>query len=178
MCRPEVPFNTLRAAAELPAELRKQSQKKTTRKEKNHLSSQRPTSKDQESRSEPLSDYIILIRNTVWQQDFSTPEIEKALDEFSAWVEKLGKDGRVKVAVPLVHQGKLLEGKDIIVDGPFVESKEVIAGLVIFQAESFEAATEIASTATCLNYGQTLELRPIATEEPERETLRARASVR
>jgi hypothetical protein len=118
------------------------------------------------------SEYLLLIRNTAWQKDFSADEIEKVLTEFSAWVTRLKDEGTIKVAVPLVHQGKLFEGKDVIVDGPFIESKEAIAGLIIFEVENFEAAVELANSATCLKYGQTLELRPIATEEPERTALR------
>ena len=137
------------------------------------MSSQKPKIADAE---DPLggtaSEYLLLIRNTAWQKDFSAAEIEKVLDEFSAWVTRLKDAGTIKVAVPLVHRGKLFEGKDMIVDGPFIESKEAIAGLIIFEAESFEAAVELAKGATCLKFGQTLELRPIATEEPERSATR------
>ena len=119
------------------------------------------------------SEYLLLIRNTAWQKDFSAAEIEKVLEEFSAWVTRFKNDGTIKVAVPLVHHGKLFDSKDVIVDGPFIESKEAIAGLIIFEAENFETAVELANSATCLKYGQTLELRPIATEEPERTALRA-----
>jgi hypothetical protein len=118
------------------------------------------------------SDYVLLIRNTAWQKDFSASDIEKVLNEFSAWVESHKQKGKIKVAVPLAHTGKLFEGQNIIVDGPFIETKEAIAGLIIFQAESREEAIEFANSATCLKFGQTLELRPIATEEPERSALR------
>jgi hypothetical protein len=128
----------------------------------------RKTSTSKALAQDMASEYLLLIRNTAWQKDFSDAEIEKILDEFSAWVTRLKEAGTIKVAVPLVHRGKLFEGKDVIVDGPFIESKEAIAGLIIFDAESFEAAVELANSATCLKYGQTLELRPIATEEPER----------
>jgi hypothetical protein len=137
------------------------------------LSSQKPKSADPKTPSgSTASEYLLLIRNTAWQKDFSAAEIEKILDEFSAWVTRLKDAGTIKVAVPLVHRGKLFQGKDVIVDGPFIESKEAIAGLIIFDAESFEAAVELANSATCLKYGQILELRPIATEEPERSALR------
>ena len=126
----------------------------------------------QEPPQNMASEYLLLIRNTAWQKDFSADEIEKVLTEFSAWVTRLKDEGTIKVAVPLVHRGKLFEAKDVLVDGPFIESKEAIAGLIIFEAESFEAAVELANSATCLKYGQTLELRPIATEEPERTALR------
>jgi len=138
------------------------------------LSSEKSKTPDPKAPSAGVaSQYLLLIRNTAWQKDFSATEIEKVLEEFSAWVTRLKNEGTVKVAVPLVHRGKLFEGKDVIVDGPFIESKEAIAGLIIFEAENFEAAVELANSATCLKYGQTLELRPIATEEPERTALRA-----
>ena len=129
-------------------------------------------SNDQETPQDMASEYLLLIRNTAWQKDFSAAEIEKVLTEFSAWVTRLKDEGTIKVAVPLVHRGKLFEGKDVMIDGPFIESKEAIAGLIIFEVENFEAAVELANSATCLKYGQTLELRPIATEEPERTALR------
>jgi hypothetical protein len=118
------------------------------------------------------SDYVLLIRNTAWQKDFSAEDIEKVLNEFSAWVESHKKKGKIKVAVPLAHTGKLFEGQNTIVDGPFIEAKEAIAGLIIFQSDSLEEAIEFANSATCLKFGQTLELRPIATEEPERSASR------
>jgi hypothetical protein len=138
------------------------------------VSSKKPAAKpdDQEPTQDMTSEYLLLIRNTAWQKDFSAAEIEKILSEFSAWVTRLKDEGTIKVAVPLVHKGKLFDGKDVMVDGPFIESKEAIAGLIIFEAESFEAAVELANSATCLKYGQKLELRPIATEEPERTALR------
>lgn len=135
------------------------------------MSSQQPKTSKAPAQ-DMASEYLLLIRNTAWQKDFSDAEIEKILDEFSAWVTRLKEAGTIKVAVPLVHRGKLFEGKDVIVDGPFIESKEAIAGLIIFDAESFETAVELANSATCLKYGQTLELRPIATEEPERGAAR------
>ena len=126
------------------------------------------------------SEYVILIRNTAWQKDFSAAEIEKVLNEFSGWVERLRKKGKIKVAVPLEHRGKFFErpntteDQKVMVDGPFIEAKEAIAGLIIFEADSLEDAIEFANDATCLKFGQTLELRPIATEEPERTVVRAK----
>ena len=114
------------------------------------------------------SEYLLLIRNTAWQKEFSAAQIEKVLNEFSGWVERLKKEGKIKVAVPLEHRGKLFESQNVMVDGPLIEAKEAVAGLIIFEAESMEEAIEFANSATCLKFGQRLELRPIDTEEPER----------
>jgi hypothetical protein len=49
-----------------------------------------------------------------------------------------------------------------VTDGPFAESKEAIAGFFIIQADSLEEAVEIAEGSPCLDYGQTIEVRAIA----------------
>jgi hypothetical protein len=131
-----------------------------------------PSSPEHQTRASQISEYVLLIRNTAWQKDLSAAAIEEVLAQFSAWVERLKKDGTIKLAFPLAHEGKLFANKSTVTDGPFIESKEAIAGLILFQAESFEAAIEIARSATCLKFGQTLELRPVALEEPERQLAR------
>ena len=63
-----------------------------------------------------------------------------------------------------MHTGKIVSGRNAVVDGPFAESKEAIAGFFIIQAESLEAAVESAKECPGLDYGQTVEVRPIAFE--------------
>jgi len=53
--------------------------------------------------------------------------------------------------------------------GPFPESKEAIAGYWFIQADSLADAVEIAKGNPCLEYGETVEVRPIL---PEHSTLR------
>jgi hypothetical protein len=61
----------------------------------------------------------------------------------------------------LAPEGKVLSGRKAITDGPFAESKEAVAGYWIIQAESLEEAVEIAQGDPLLDYGHTVELRPI-----------------
>ncbi len=39
-----------------------------------------------------------------------------------------------------------------IIDGPFIESKEAITGLFVFEAENFEKAKELALSCPTLKY--------------------------
>ena len=57
-------------------------------------------------------------------------------------------------------------------DGPFSESKEAIAGFFIIQADSLEEAVEIAKNCPGLDYGQTVEVRAIASEAAELQVAR------
>jgi hypothetical protein len=131
-----------------------------------------PSSPEHEALPRTKSEYLLLIRNTGWQKDFSAADLEKVLAQFGAWVERLRSDGKIKLAFPLAHKGKLFAGRNVIIDGPFIESKEAIAGFILIQAGSLEEAVEIASEAPCLEFGQTLELRPILLEPPELQLAR------
>lgn len=62
----------------------------------------------------------------------------------------------------LAAEGKIISGrKEAVVDGPFAESKEAIAGYWFILAATLEEAVEIAKGNPCLDYGITLEVRPI-----------------
>ncbi|MNY83060.1 YCII-related domain protein [compost metagenome] len=50
-----------------------------------------------------------------------------------------------------------------VINGPFVEIKESIGGLVIIKAESYEDAVEIAQGCPILEFGGNVEIR-MATE--------------
>ena len=53
------------------------------------------------------------------------------------------------------------DGKAVVTDGPFTESKEQIAGYWIFQAKDIDEAVEWARKAP-MEGGGTIEVRPIA----------------
>ena len=61
----------------------------------------------------------------------------------------------------LPPEGKVLSGRKGVTDGPFAESKEGIAGYWFIQAASFEEAVEIVKGNPLLDYGHTIEIRPI-----------------
>jgi hypothetical protein len=50
-------------------------------------------------------------------------------------------------------------------DGPFAESKEAIAGYWFIRAASLGEAVEIAKGNPCLDYGVTVEVRPIILDD-------------
>jgi hypothetical protein len=50
---------------------------------------------------------------------------------------------------------------DVITDGPFLETKEVIAGFCIIEAEDLDAALAIAKTNPICHQGGGVEVRPV-----------------
>jgi len=50
--------------------------------------------------------------------------------------------------------------KPAVVDGPFAESKEIMAGYFVLEAENYDQAVEIASTCPHMQFGS-IEVRAV-----------------
>ena len=53
------------------------------------------------------------------------------------------------------------DGKTLVTDGPFAETKEAIGGYLIFEAGGLNAAIELASRIPTARMGGAIEVRPI-----------------
>ena len=109
------------------------------------------------------SEYMLLFRGAQWDKDLSPEEIQKIMGQWNEWLERLTVQGKVKGAQPLERDGKIVSGKGrTVADGPFAESKEAIGGYFLLQLDDFNEALEIAKECPALEYGVTVEVRPIA----------------
>jgi hypothetical protein len=124
------------------------------------------------------SEYLLMFRNTSWHTDLTPEEIQQNMARFTAWFERLNNAGQFKVGAPLAHHGKTLTAGNAVTDGPFAETKEAIAGFFVIRAESLEQAVEVARGCPGLEFGQTVEVRPIVSEPYELQIARQKMSDR
>lgn len=109
------------------------------------------------------SEYLVISRGQ-WDKDVSREEIQNAIDQFYVWLGRLVDEGKMKTGQRLASMGKTVS-KNIVTDGPYGETKEVIGGYWFILAGSLEEAAEIAAGNPCLKCGLFYEIRPI---DPER----------
>ncbi len=62
---------------------------------------------------------------------------------------------------------RLVEGETLLTDGPFVDSKEFLGGLVIIDADNLDEALAVAAELQAMRSGGAIEVRPVL-EEPLR----------
>jgi hypothetical protein len=93
----------------------------------------------------------------------SAEEQQKHIEKVMVYMENLMKSGKLKSAQPLEHEGVLVSGsKGKLKDGPFNESKEVIAGYFLIQAKDLNEAIQIAKDNPVFEAGTArIEVRPI-----------------
>lgn len=107
-----------------------------------------------------MQEFLFLLKGDGMNQ-LSPDELQNVMKDFQAWVDELGED--YLGGQRLEEQGSILKTKSDtpITDGPFLESKEIIAGFFMIQAKSLEHANQIAYKSPHLGLYQ-IEIRPIA----------------
>ncbi len=111
------------------------------------------------------SAYLYLIRE-------STPEVyarksdeerRGILDRWNEWVDGLRERGALLDANPLSDGGRLVTAaaRERVLDGPYSEAKEIVGGYFILRCASLDEATALALTCPSLEYGLTIEVRPV-----------------
>ncbi|MEN1784315.1 MAG: YciI family protein [Bacteroidota bacterium] len=97
-----------------------------------------------------MQDYLLLIKGKT-ELDYAPEALQQRLAEYREWVLTLGE--RHRSDNRLEQSGAHLRSQsDILIDGPFLEAKEVIAGFVILKAVNLEEAIDLAKACPLLHY--------------------------
>lgn len=110
-----------------------------------------------------MKKFLLLLHEDIETlQKLSPKEMEELGKSHLAWATKLGKQGLLLSGDGLDVNGKQITGKDCIIkDGPYIESKEMIGGYYLLQANSLDEIVEIAKECPCHIWGGTTEIRAI-----------------
>ena len=108
----------------------------------------------------PPAEFLVISRGQ-WDSTLSPAEIQSAIDQFYVWLDRLVDEGKMKRGQRLTYEGKTIARKNLVTDGPFGESKEVIGGYWSILAHNLDEAVEIAKDNPCIECGLFLEIRPI-----------------
>jgi hypothetical protein len=105
----------------------------------------------------------LLFRGQSWHKGLSPAEIQTVVGQWTTWFEELNQHGKIQAAHPLEHESRIVSWKKgrTVVDGPFAESKEAIAGYILLEVDGWYEAIEIAKECPALKYGSSIEVRPV-----------------
>jgi hypothetical protein len=109
-----------------------------------------------------MNQYLLLLHNDpkVFQsEDMSPQRLQEILGKYKAWRARLTEAGHIAGGNKLENgTGKVMradtaQSKVRITDGPYAESKEVIGGYFMVNAESYEDAVELSRDCPHLEFG-------------------------
>ena len=94
-------------------------------------------------------------------QNLSPEDMQKALEKYMAWTKKpFTRDSKRLADEP----GRVIRsqgGKPKATDGPYSETKEILAGYYTIEAASYDEAVKLALNHPQLEYGGTEEIRQV-----------------
>lgn len=107
--------------------------------------------------------YMLLIY--LDEKALSESERAQCYQDSAAYARQLHGSGQYRLAAPLYPTStatsiRTREGKRLITDGPFAETREQLGGLFLIDAENLDQAIEIAGQIPAGRWG-TVEIRPV-----------------
>jgi hypothetical protein len=112
-----------------------------------------------------MSEFVYLFRTTPAerQERMGTPEVaQQSMQAWLAWMRELEAKGHVRSpGQPLDQTGKVVRAKKQVVDGPFVEAKDLVAGYMVIAARDLAEAVELAHGCPILGGAGSVEVRPV-----------------
>jgi hypothetical protein len=110
-----------------------------------------------------MAKFLFLYRPKSDAYGAMTPEeMQHHMQKWHAWMnEGFQKGWMLDAGDGLKKEGRVVNGGRVVLDGPFVEAKEIVGGFSIVQADTVDAAAELAKDCPCLLRGGTVEVRPL-----------------
>ena len=107
--------------------------------------------------------YLVVLRSQPGREEAPSPEqMQKMYAAFNQWKAKY-KHQILDMGGKLKPDGKVLKMSGVV-DGPFVEAKEIVAGFMIVGADDYDGAMRVASECPgVITPGTSLEIREMVT---------------
>jgi len=109
-----------------------------------------------------MNEFLLIFRRdfTSKEEQPSPEQLQNSLKRWQDWFG--GIAAQDKLARPLQRwdgKGKVVKSSKIVTDGPYVEIKESIGGMILIRANDYEEAAEIAKGCPILDFGGNVEIR-------------------
>jgi hypothetical protein len=116
-----------------------------------------------------MANFLFVYRGGSEDYAKMTPdEIQKMMQKWTAWIgEGFQKGWMVDAGDALTEDGRVVNAKRVVTDGPFVESKEIVGGYSVVKADTIDAAAELAKGCPNLLTGGNVEVRALAGLAPK-----------
>ena len=122
---------------------------------------------------------MLFFRGHDWHKGLSREALQAAMDKLNKWFRGLQERGKIVGGQPLGAERKIVIGNHgrIVADGPFAESKESIGGYLQVRADDLDEALAIAKACPSLEFGVSIEVRPVLEECPVVRHMREQAAL-
>jgi hypothetical protein len=108
--------------------------------------------------------FVMLLHDSgTFPPDLSPDQIQAIIERYVSWKEKVASGRSVEGHKLADGTGRVMRagvGAPKVTDGPYAEAREVIGGIFIVEAASFEEVVELSKDCPHLDFG-TIEIREV-----------------
>ncbi|HWB14561.1 MAG TPA: YciI family protein [Pirellulales bacterium] len=107
--------------------------------------------------------FLFVYRNTSESYGNMSPEeMQQMLEKWETWIGEAFKKGwMLDAGDALQKEGRVVNSKKVVCDGPFIEAKEIVGGFSMIQADTLDAAAELAKGCPIFLRSGSVEVRPL-----------------
>src|SRR5262245_55762515 len=112
-----------------------------------------------------MDEFMLLFRLDITSKDAqpSPEQLEIYMKQYHEWVGGIAAQNKFVGGQGLSTEGRVLGHGRVVTDGPYVETKESIAGYITIRAKDFDEAVQLSLNCPMLNgKGNTVEIRQIS----------------
>jgi len=116
-----------------------------------------------------MEDFVLAFRRPeAAMQPPSAADMQAVIKKWDAWFGGIKSQGKLSnVGIRLANEGKVLKPGGVVTDGPFVEIREFLNGIIVIRADNLDDAVTIAHGCPILEINGSVEVRPfILTDQP------------
>jgi len=110
-----------------------------------------------------MNEFVLIFRNDFHPEaKFSPDEMQAIMLQWQNWMGGIAAQGKLASSGNrLGSEGKTIKPGNVVINGPYVEIKEMLSGYIIVKAASIDEATEISKGCPILKVGGSVEVRDI-----------------
>jgi hypothetical protein len=109
-----------------------------------------------------MKNFMLIFRGPDYtEQEFTADESQEMMGKWFAWVDALKTEDRYVAGEALMPTGKMVKRNNVVTDGPYVESKELVGGFFVIRATDFDDAIAHCDGFPDYGIGGTVEVREV-----------------
>jgi hypothetical protein len=108
-----------------------------------------------------MKEFLLIFRNaSLPEGKYSPEEMQNIMKQWEKWMGSIAVQNKlVSSGSRLGYEGVTVKPGNVITNGPFPETKEIVGGYTLIKTDSLEDATKIAKDCPILTVGGSVEVR-------------------
>lgn len=98
-----------------------------------------------------MNEFALLFRQSNQLANMPEEEMKVLIKKWQDWLGSIAAQGKLanNLVIRLVPDGKVLKSGGVITDGPFVEIRERLGGLVVIKADTIDGSNYLSTRLPC-----------------------------